>query len=447
MSPRQFEGDLPEPVRRYFNEVADLEPPAGLLDAAIADIERAPRVRRFAALPVVGFTAAAAAVIGIIVYGLLLTGPANVVSPHPTSPRESAEPSAALDADGLVGRFSDRNDDPRVGLYPPDPDLLTAAVRFADGDLVFSMRYAEDFPTEGSVSIVIADPDTVPPDGPASGSSAPYCSPYEGPIQVWYRADEATADLAWHDWPSDTVRAPVAIDAAVNGREVTITIPAEWVVEIRALDPTDPRLSFSIQSSLDREQTSWDNFPDRDLECSTVDLPSAPTDALRVFDSEEISSLFPQDGDFEGASRSFFAEAYPGEASPDGLLRRSGFGLTRDESSTRYPFIFGGWVSVWTDAAAARAGLALESPWSTEVIEPIELPAGGLGEGGRCAVVDWGSLADRGWCEFSVSNATFEFYIRTNTNGTDLDPDAAADIALLASRMRERAEDLATRAR
>ncbi len=68
MNTSRLRGDLPEPVRRYFLEVAKMQPPADLLDAAVAEIERTPRINRFAALPIFGFVAAAAVVIGLLVY-------------------------------------------------------------------------------------------------------------------------------------------------------------------------------------------------------------------------------------------------------------------------------------------------------------------------------------------------------------------------------------------
>ena len=71
MNTSQLRGDLPEPVRRYFLEVAKMQPPADLLDAAVAEIERTPRMNRFAALPIFGFVAAAAVVIGLLVYTMM----------------------------------------------------------------------------------------------------------------------------------------------------------------------------------------------------------------------------------------------------------------------------------------------------------------------------------------------------------------------------------------
>ena len=274
MSRQRIGGDLPEPVRRYFSEVAQMQPPNDLLDAALTEIQGPPAPHRFSLLAVFGF--AAAAVAGILALAVLVPGLQQVAGPT-----------------------------------------------------------------------------------------------------------------------------------------------------------TSQQPSPSAQSPTTSQQPS----------------PSAQSPTMRLFDSDDIRSLVPQEGDFDGADYTFGSGACPGgvgSTAGDGLDGRGSVGMLRDDSTGDYPLIFGSWVSVWADAATARAALAAECPWSQQpVIEPIEVPAGGLGDGGRCAVIDWGTLADRGWCQFAVSNATFEMYIRTNTNGTELHPDAAADLALLAVTLKERAEDLA----
>jgi hypothetical protein len=225
---------------------------------------------------------AAALVIAVVMYNLVLPGPSNVagpsLSPQPASPgpspRESAGPTAAPDPDRLLGWFSDRNDDPRSVPYPPNPDLVSVAIRFLDGDLVFSMRFAQAFPARGHTYIVIADPDTLPPHGPAPGAVAPYCSAYEGLFVVWFDVATSTARLISRDVEADTESARVPIEAIVDGRDVVITVPATWVAEIRALAPDDPLLAFSIAAILDPETTGWDDFPDTALECATLDLSS-----------------------------------------------------------------------------------------------------------------------------------------------------------------------------
>ena len=178
--------------------------------------------------------------------------------------------------------------------------------------------------------------------------------------------------------------------------------------------------------------------------------PPAPSPTMRLFDSEDIRSLVPTR---TGISTELTTHSPLGDARAapvwtrtlglcGGTGRSECFGTTALESirsSSAHGSVCG----------PMQLPQAPHSPrnahWSQQpVIKPIELPAGGLGDGGRCAIVDWGTLADRGWCQFAVSNATFEMYIRTNTNGTDLHPDAAADLAALAVALKERAEGLAT---
>ena len=85
MNRSQLRGDLPEPVRRYFSEVAKMQPPSDLLDAAVAEIERTPRVNRFTALASLG-VAAAAVVLGFLALNFLPSGPSGIgTDPSPTS--------------------------------------------------------------------------------------------------------------------------------------------------------------------------------------------------------------------------------------------------------------------------------------------------------------------------------------------------------------------------
>jgi streptogramin lyase len=100
MNPSQLRGDLPEPVRRYFLEVAKMTPPADLLDAAVAEIERTPRINRFSAAPILGFAAAAAVVVGLLIYTFMNPAPPDVgdePTPSPSTsqavPTETPEPT------------------------------------------------------------------------------------------------------------------------------------------------------------------------------------------------------------------------------------------------------------------------------------------------------------------------------------------------------------------
>jgi hypothetical protein len=97
MNRSQFRGDLPEPVSRYFDEVAVMQPPNDLLDAAIVEIERTPQVDRFSPLAPVGLAAAAVVGLALLFSGFFSSAPMNVggdetpipsVAPTPTpSPR------------------------------------------------------------------------------------------------------------------------------------------------------------------------------------------------------------------------------------------------------------------------------------------------------------------------------------------------------------------------
>lgn len=117
MNRDQLHTELPEPVRRYFKEVARMEPPRDLLDATIAQVETQPRINRFS-LPTAFAAAGAAAVILIaIAFGVfnLALGPPTGAEGSPSltplaSPTEppivTPPPLDGLPSAGTVeGRF------------------------------------------------------------------------------------------------------------------------------------------------------------------------------------------------------------------------------------------------------------------------------------------------------------------------------------------------------
>ena len=97
MNSSQLRGDLPEPVRRYFLEVAAMEPPSDLLDAAVAEIETTPRVNRISLMPIAAFAAAFVAAVAILAYSLLPSGPSNIGGDATPSPGASASQAASAE--------------------------------------------------------------------------------------------------------------------------------------------------------------------------------------------------------------------------------------------------------------------------------------------------------------------------------------------------------------
>lgn len=93
MNREQLRRELPEPVRRYFEEVARMNPPDDLMDAAIAQVESQPRVNRFSLLPAFAAVAAAAVAAAVIAFGFLgfELGP-----PIGDEPSATPQPSASL---------------------------------------------------------------------------------------------------------------------------------------------------------------------------------------------------------------------------------------------------------------------------------------------------------------------------------------------------------------
>jgi len=268
------------PAPDYWSEVE-------LRASASAGAARRERASGLAVLIVAALLAVLAISAALVVVSGLLKLPAVLPLPSPsgspTSPVASPSadaspvPSPTPDPNAPLGRFTDPLHDPATGDLPLNPDIAATAIRLRDGNLVFSVLFAEAFPVgDASISIVIADPDTVPPDGPPSGSRAPYCSAYEGPFVIWYEPPRtgSGARLSYHDWDKQTAEVVDSLQANATGRTVEITVPAAWVAEIRALDPDHPRLSFSMYATPRPGSVTYDYFPQDGytLGCQTVDL-------------------------------------------------------------------------------------------------------------------------------------------------------------------------------
>ncbi len=213
MNPSQLRGDLPEPVRRYFGEVAQMEPPADLLDAAVAEIERTPHVNRFAALPIFGFVAAAAVVVGIIVYTLFPIAAPSIgdASPSPTA-SEAAAPSETPPMFLPIETLP-----PLDGL----PSAGSVVDTFDVGDAGYPVLYAHDsvwLSNAGTGTLTRMDPDT----GELTGSVVVNADPEDTPYDL-----NAVADDRWV-WATGQDNTLVKIDPQTN--EIVERISIETLV-------------------------------------------------------------------------------------------------------------------------------------------------------------------------------------------------------------------------
>ena len=201
MNPSQLRSDLPEPVRRYFLEVAQMEPPADLLDAAVAEIERTPHVNRFAALPIFGFVAAAVVVIGILVFSLLPTIAPNVGDASPSPTASEAPPSETP-----VPAFLP------IETLPPLDELPSAGSvvdTFDVGDAGIPVLYAHGsvwLSNAGTGTLTRMDPET----GELTGSVVVNVDPEDTPYDL-----NAVADDQWV-WATGQDNTLVKIDPATN---------------------------------------------------------------------------------------------------------------------------------------------------------------------------------------------------------------------------------------
>jgi hypothetical protein len=123
MNRNQLRDELPEPVRRYFEEeVAHMEPPDDLMDMTIAEVESQPRVNRFSFLPAFAALAGAAAVVLAIVIG------ANLFNGGPFVGTSSESPSASPSASSGPKGYQPWN----LAKVPTDTDLTAGAYYLDD---------------------------------------------------------------------------------------------------------------------------------------------------------------------------------------------------------------------------------------------------------------------------------------------------------------------------
>lgn len=94
-------GDLPEPVSRYLDEVAVMQPPDDLLDAAVVEIERTSHASRFSPVPYAGLAAAAAIGIALLFSGLFSSAPMNMGGDETPIPSVTPMPASSPRALGV----------------------------------------------------------------------------------------------------------------------------------------------------------------------------------------------------------------------------------------------------------------------------------------------------------------------------------------------------------
>ncbi len=213
MNQSQLRGDLPEPVRRYFLEVAEMQPPADLLESAVAEIERTPRINRFNALPIFGFMAAAVVVIGLLVYNFMAPAPPDVGEPSPSAAASQAAPTETPDPTPL----------PIATLGPIEglPSAGDIVATYDVGDAGYPVLYAHG-------SVWLSNPATGtltrmdPNSGELTGSIVVTAEPEETPWDLNAVADD---EFVWATGQDNTV---VKIDPATN--EIVERIPIETLV-------------------------------------------------------------------------------------------------------------------------------------------------------------------------------------------------------------------------
>ena len=216
MNQSQLRGDLPEPVRRYFLEVAQMQPPADLLDTAVAEIERTPRIIRFNAMPIFGFVATAAAVIGLVVFTFMNPAPPDVgedATPSPSAAASQAAPSETPEPTPL----------PIETLGPLEglPSAGDVVATYDVGDAGYPVLYAH-----GSVWLTNAGTGTLtrmdPRTGELTGSIVVNAEPEDTPYDLNAVADDR---FVWATGQDNTL---VKIDPQTD--EIVDRIPIETLV-------------------------------------------------------------------------------------------------------------------------------------------------------------------------------------------------------------------------
>jgi hypothetical protein len=163
MNPEHLRKELPEPVRRYFEEVARMEPPIDLMDGAISEIEMQPAVNRFSSLPVIAALAATAALFAAIVAGAGLLGrdqPGNVPVPSAShaAPTPTLVPGALIPQE-LQGRFYGTDASEAGGGGTGSIEFTATTFRYIDQYGATHFRSAASLLGPGEIRLIADNPD------------------------------------------------------------------------------------------------------------------------------------------------------------------------------------------------------------------------------------------------------------------------------------------------
>ena len=248
MNRSQRQGDLPEPVRRYFHEVGQMQPPPDLLDGMVAEINDSPQRRRFSPVAAFGLAAAAVVVLTVIGYSFV-AGPRDVGFPsataeptavvgsgtaEPSAPDESLAPIWSLRLPGARGDVA--------GEYGWSGALgATAGMHNSQTELTFAV--ADDCFAYGT--------DAEPLPVTVAGFEGLYFEPYEDPAVMFIppRSVETTGAYAlaigdrtlcvYLTWAPDTTQDGLEAARQVvesirgepfgpDGIRIQFTLPAGW---------------------------------------------------------------------------------------------------------------------------------------------------------------------------------------------------------------------------
>lgn len=154
--------ELPQPVRRYFEEVARMEPPADLMDGTITEIEMQGAVNRSTFTPVFAALAATAVVIAAVAFGISLMGgdqtgnrPVATFSPAPTA---TLVPGALIPEE-LQARFYGTDASEAGSGHSGSVEFTATSFRYIDQYGATQFRSGASLVAPGEIRLIAVSPD------------------------------------------------------------------------------------------------------------------------------------------------------------------------------------------------------------------------------------------------------------------------------------------------